>query len=137
MRTALDTNVLSALWDREPNWRRITKLLGEATEAGSVVLCAAVYAETLAHPRVTEGFVRAFLADTRIVVDFELGERVWTEAGRAYAHYAERRRRSAKEHPRRILADFVIGAHAMVTADRLMTLDRGRYAKDFPELKLV
>ncbi len=137
MRTALDTNVLSAIWDQEPSVGRLTHLLGESSRAGSVVLCAAVYAEAIAHPRMTEEFLGQFLSDADVVVDFELDEQVWLEAGRRYARYAKRRRRSGQEQPRRLLADFLIGAHALLTADRLITLDKGRYERDFPELKLV
>jgi len=137
MRSAVDTNVLSAIWDQEPNASSLTTLLGEARNAGSVVLCGVVYAETLAHPRATEAFVRQFLMDTGITVDFNLEEQVWLEAGRGYGRYAKRRRSLAKEQPKRMLADFLIGAHAMLTADRLITLDRGRYERDFPALTLI
>ena len=137
MRSAVDTNVLSAVWDQEPTAMRLTRLLGDARRQGSLVLCAAVFAETLAHPRANEAFIRKFLADTDITVDFDLEERVWLEAGRRYARYSERRRHSSKEQPKRMLADFVIGAHALLTADRLITLDRRRYSRDFPTLVLV
>jgi predicted nucleic acid-binding protein len=138
MRSAVDTNVLSAIWDQEPNAAQLSQLLDQSLRAGSVAICGVVYAETLAHPRATESFVREFLRDTGIVVDFDLDEEVWLAAGRGFARYAERRRRSvAKQQPRRILADFLIGAHAMLTADRLITLDRARYQRDFPQLKLV
>ncbi len=38
--------------------------------------------------------------------------------------------------PRRLLADFMIGAHALLSADRLMTFDTKVYGQDFPELRL-
>jgi hypothetical protein len=54
---------------------------------------------------------------------FKLAEAVWLDAGRRFAHYAKRRRRTSRESPKRLLADFIIGSHALIQADRLMTLD--------------
>ena len=56
------------------------------------------------------------------------------EAGRRFARYAKRRRRSAHQGPKRLLADFVIGSHALAQADRFMRLDPKRYQRDSPEL---
>jgi predicted nucleic acid-binding protein len=137
VRTAIDTNVLSALWSREPIALRIEGLLGNAKNEGGLVVGAPVYAELLAHPKATESFVNGFLEDTGIAVDFEFQRSVWVEAGRRFARYATRRRRSARDEPRRLLSDLIIGSHALVQADRLMTLDPKRYQRDFPELKIV
>jgi predicted nucleic acid-binding protein len=137
MRTAIDTNVLSALWSKEPLASDIARNLGDAKTDGGLVVSAPVYAELLAYPKATESFVNGFLADTDIVVDFEFQRSVWLEAGRRFARYAKRRRRSAGEDPKRLLADFIIGSHALAQADRFMTLDPKRYTRDFPELKLV
>ena len=38
---------------------------------------------------------------------------------------------------KRLLVDFIIAAHALLRADRLMTLDASRYARDFPRLCMV
>ncbi len=137
MRTAIDTNVLSALWSKEPLALDIARNLGSARAEGGLVVAALVYAELLAFPKATEPFVNNFLADTGIDVDFEFQQLVWLEAGRRFAHYANRRRGAARRGLRRLLADFIIGSHALAQADRLMTLDPKRYSRDFPELKLT
>jgi predicted nucleic acid-binding protein len=78
-----------------------------------------------------------FLISARIAADFDLGQFVWRDAGRRFAAYARRRRHSAAETPKRLLVDFLVGAHATLKADRLLTLDSHRYRKDFPKLKLL
>ncbi len=137
MRTALDTSVLSALWSGEPTASQIEGQLDSAYAEGGLVISAPVYAELLAHPKVTVSFVDQFLLDTNIVVDFDLGQLVWLRAAKAFANYADRRRSSKVRVPKRLPADFIIAAHASISADRLMTLDATRYRQDFSELRLI
>ena len=121
MRTALDTNVISALWSREPLAGRLSEILGRAQEAGALVIAGPVYAELLAHPRAEEAFVQRFLADTHVRVEFELDESIWRRAGQGFSGYAKRRRNSGGGEPRRLLVDFLVGAHAEGRAERLFT----------------
>ena len=94
MRTAVDSNILSAFWSNEPTPVGIETELRHAREQGAVVICAPVYAELRAHPLVPRNFVDKFLADTQIAIDFGLDEPVWRKAADAFAAYAQRRRRS-------------------------------------------
>jgi predicted nucleic acid-binding protein len=137
MRTALDSNIMSAIWSNESSTPRITSELRNARAQGSIVICAPVYVELLAHPLVAPTFVDKFLTDTGIVIEFNLDEAIWRKAAEAFAAYAQRRRRSGGSSPKRLLPDFLIAAHALLRADRLFTLDPGRYQLDFPELRLV
>jgi predicted nucleic acid-binding protein len=112
-------------------------LLGGSRNAGGLVICAPVYAELLAHPKATQAFVDDFLADTGVMVEFDLEEALWREAARGFADYAGRRRRSGGSEAKRLLVDFIVGAHATNRADRLLSLDPSRYAQDFPKLTVL
>jgi len=137
MTTALDSDILSAVWSNESNAGAITKKLQIAREQGSLVLSPVALAELFAHPRVNEAGIFSRLDSHGVRVDFQLKNDVWIEAGRRYSKYADRRRKSFGEQPKRLLADFIVGAHALLEADRLMTLDVERYSRDFSELRLM
>jgi len=95
-----------------------------------------VFAELIAAPGRSETFVSSFFEKTGIGVDWELPERVWQVAGRAFQAYAERRRKQRDAAAQRILADFVIGAHALANGCRLLTLDDHLYRSSFPTLAI-
>lgn len=137
MRTAIDANIISSIWSNEPAAEKVVEQLGKAKQEGVLLISTFAFAELLAYPNVTLGDVRSFLDATGVVIDYRIEERVWTEAGLRYARYAARRRNATGEGPRRILADFLIGAHALAQAERLLTLDLTRYRQDFPELRLL
>jgi predicted nucleic acid-binding protein len=137
LRTALDTNVLSALWSDEPSARGIESVLFKSRSEGGLVICAPVYCELLAYPSATGQFVREFLSETGIAVDFLLDEEIWQRAADSFVAYAKRRRRSRSGSPKRMLVDFLVAAHALLRADRLLTLDASRYRQDFPKLHII
>ncbi len=137
MRTAIDTNILSALWSNEPTAVNIARQLAEAKGRGALLISPVVYAELLAYPKAAEFFIEGFLQTTGITIDFDLDSTVWLHAGKRFARYANQRRSLGDRTPKRLLADFLIGSHASLQADRLMSLDATRYKQYFPELKLV
>jgi len=138
MTTALDSNVLIAFWDADNALNSIAQSALEAAwNRGKLVLGAPVYAELLAFPRRTESFLDAFLKETRIAVEWEMDETIWRIAGRAFRTYAAQRRKHAASAPRRILADFLIGAHALRNGYTLVTLDSRLYKSAFPRLTIV
>ena len=133
----MDTNVFAALWSGEPTASQMAALLGGSRNAGGLVICAPVYAELLAHPKATQSFVDGFLADTGVMVEFDLEEAIWREVARGFADYAGRRQRSGGSEAKRLLVDFIVGAHALNRADRLISLDPSRYAQDFSGLAVI
>jgi predicted nucleic acid-binding protein len=137
MITAIDTNVIVALWDRDPAISTTAQsVLDAALERGMLVVSAPVFAELMAAPGRSEDFLNSFFRATGIRIDWTLSERVWRTAGRAFQRYASRRRKQGGG-PRRILADFLIGAHALEGGHRLLTLDDHLYRAAFPGLTLV
>jgi predicted nucleic acid-binding protein len=137
MTTAIDTNVVIALWDKEVALSSAAQAALEAAfKRGTLVVAAPVFCELVAAPGRTEVFVDSFFEDTGIAVDWELEESVWRLAGRAFQSYAERRRKQRDAGTRRILADFLIGAHAQTRGYRLLTLDEHLYRAAFPRLTI-
>jgi len=137
MTTALDTNVVIALWDKDTTLNQAAQAaLERAFRRGDLVVAAPVFAELMAAPGRSEAFVASFLEDTAIAVDWDLDRAVWAAAGRAFQTYAERRRKQRDSGARRILADFLIGAHAQVRGYRLLTLDERLYRAAFPAVTI-
>lgn len=137
MRTAIDTNVISALWSGEPTASAVSRGLHRARLEGGLVVCGAVYSELLAHPKAKPSFVDEFLTSGRIEVETNFEISIWREGGSAFAAYAHRRRTAKSGEPKRLLVDFIVGAHALLKADRLLTFDQSRYSLAFPKLKLI
>src|SRR6267154_4717411 len=137
MTTAIDTNVVIALWDKDPTVHLAAQTALEAAfRRGSLVVAAPVFAELIAAPGRTEAFVSSLLEENGVVIDWNLNEAIWRAAGRAFQEYAERRRQQRDHGTRRILADFLIGAHALVRGYRLLSLDERLYRAAFPTLKM-
>lgn len=153
MITAVDTNILlDVLIPDAPHGDESESALAEALRAGAVVISDPVYAELAVHFPEQETLDR-FLADTGLRLESSKAD-VLYRAGRAWSGYIRRRPALAcpqcgarpKLHcdecgasiqPRQhVVADFIIGAHAVVQADQLLTRDRGYYATYFPELTL-
>ncbi len=138
MTTAIDSNIFIAFWDADDALNSLAKsALNSAWSRGSLVVAAPVYAELLVFPGRSEAFLDSFLKETSVSVDWEIDEAIWRTAGRAFQSYAARRKRHRESGPRRILADFLIGAHALRNGYRLLTLDSGLYKAAFPRLSVA
>jgi len=135
--TAIDTNVIVALWADDPALSLAAETALEAAfRRGSLAVAAPVFAELIAAPGRTENLVSSLLEENGIAIDWDLNEQIWRAAGRAFQAYAERRRLQRDQGTRRILADFLIGAHAHIRGYRLLTLDERLYRAAFATLKV-
>ena len=75
MITAIDTNVVIALWDKDPTLSLAAQnALNAALHRGTLVAAAPVFAELIAAPGRNEKFVGSFFEETGIGVDWELNE---------------------------------------------------------------
>ncbi len=138
MKSAVDTNVLVALWDDDDVLNTIALSAFErAQNLGGLVVPGPVYAELMALPGRTEDFLDQFFSDTGTYVDWKFEETIWLSAGRAFQSYVRRRSRHTISGPRRILADFLIGAYTLCRGYQLLTLDDRLYRAAFPELTLI
>ena len=139
MTTAVDTNVFQALWSGTPPITAAAqRALERASSRGALVISPAVYAELIASPSRDIEAIEVFLNTARIRIDWLLDSDVWRTAAVAFRGYAQRRRAQERgPGPRRILADFLIGAHAVHHASALLTFDQEIYRAAFPSLTVL
>jgi predicted nucleic acid-binding protein len=138
MTTVVDTNVIIALWDSDDALNATARFsLDAALARGSLIVPGPVYSELMAFAGRSEPFLDTFLRETGIDVDWNMEERVWRAAGQAFQSYAGRRRKQHGPGPRRILADFLIGAYAARHNFPLLTFDEGVYRAAFPSLRIL
>lgn len=138
MTTSIDSNVISALWNNDDSLNAVSaQILGKRLKHEKFVVSGTVYSELMAGPLKDEASLDMFLSDTGIEVDWVLEEEIWRVAGRAYRGFALRRKNSRADPPRRILADFLIGAHALVRGYSLLTIDYRHYEAAFPTLPII
>lgn len=123
--TAVDSSVLLDVLTDDPVHRaRSVEALRKAQQAGALLVCPIVWAE-----------VRGFFEDSTVM------RTAFTEAGIAFDLFDQEcadlagtlwhKYRRGGGSRARLIADFLIGAHAQVRGGRLLTRDRGFYRRYF------
>ena len=131
MTTAVDTGILLDILRPNPDFvERSAGLIESRSREGPLVICDLVYAELAANFE-TRDPLDSFLHDAQIRFDPADTSALFL-AGRLWRAY-----RSAGGERERMIADFVIGAHAKLQASRLATRDRGFYRRYFRDLPVV
>jgi predicted nucleic acid-binding protein len=131
MISALDTSViLDVLAGNNPCCDSSMQAIRNARSTGKLIVCECVVAEVFPALQ-DEQQVTEFMLDWQIhFVPLSLESAML--AGKNFRSYLER-----GGTQKRVLADFLIGAHAKIHADRLVARDRGYLRDYFKDLELV
>jgi predicted nucleic acid-binding protein len=129
--TAVDSSVLIDIFGADEKFGlQSAEMMRLCLSEGAVIACEVVWTETAVVFDREHDFVEAM---GKLGVSFStIEQKTATSSARAWRKYLARGGRRA-----RVVADFVIGAHALEQANRLLTRDRGFYRDYFGKLKLL
>ena len=128
MIAAVDTSVLLDVFlPDDVHGQQSTAWLKDAYAAGAILVCDIVYAELVPAFGNRSALDRALHSISATVSPINTD--VAYDAGVRWSRY-----RQAGGPRSRIITDFLIGAHAAMSADTFLTRDQGFYSTYFPEL---
>ncbi|HEV8132147.1 MAG TPA: type II toxin-antitoxin system VapC family toxin [Acidobacteriota bacterium] len=130
-RAAVDSSIILDILLDDPEFAQTSiRLLEKHLAGGAVVICPVAYSESAACLYPPSRFVSIAKEMDLIYEDFD--PEVCTLAAHMWRDY-----RAKGGRKNRILADFLIGAHAQKRADVLLSRDRGFFRTYFHGLEVV
>jgi predicted nucleic acid-binding protein len=132
---AIDSSVLIDLLGDDPRADAAEATLRQAMSAGPVVACEVVVSEVVAGLGHSDVVVEALEEVGITLSPLELRSAV--RAGEMQRRYRERLRAARGAGPSRAVPDFLIGAHALLQCQGLITRDAAFFREYFKGLKVI
>ena len=154
MITSVDTNILLDILIPGTNYCITSKgLLDVAIKKGSIIICEIVYAELSSQFKNLDE-LENFLKDTGIKLT-PTNKKALNLAGEMWSVYSKRKKKSLRcskcgeiqdnlckncgarvSYRYHIISDFIIGSHALLQSNVLLTRDRGFYKDYYKDLMI-